>query len=70
MSQKQSEILFLVEESVDGEFVAKAVGVSIYTQAATLEELKKNIFEALECHFEENTLIPPIVRLHIAKDAA
>ena len=33
-----SEILFLVEEDPGGGLVARGVGVSIFTQAATLEE--------------------------------
>ncbi len=68
MSKNPVEILFLVEESKNGEFSAQAVGYSIYTEAASLEELKKNVLEALECHFVDSSQIPAIVRLHIVKD--
>lgn len=43
---------FIIQPSNDGGFGAKAVGYSIFTQAHTLEELKCNIAEAIECHFD------------------
>ncbi len=49
-----NEIIFLVEEDIEGGYVAKALGESIITQGETLEELKKNIKDAVNCHFEEN----------------
>ena len=48
-----NEIIFIIEESVDGGFEAKALGESIFTEAETIEELKKNIKDAVSCHFEE-----------------
>ena len=49
----QSEIIFAVQESVEGGFEAKALSHSIFTEAETLDELKKNVQEAVRCHFEE-----------------
>lgn len=46
------EIIFLVEEAVEGGFIARALGESIFTEAEILEELKINLIEAVECHFE------------------
>ncbi len=34
------EIIFVVEESLEGGYEAKALGHSIFTQAETMEELK------------------------------
>ena len=62
-----NEIIFLVEEDIEGGYIAKALGESIITQGETLEELKKNIKDALNCHFEENQK-PKIIRLHIVKE--
>jgi len=62
-----NEIIFLVEEDIEGGYVAKALGESIITQGETLEELKKNIKDAVNCHFEENQK-PKIIRLHIVKE--
>lgn len=56
------EIIFLVEESPEGGYEARALGESIYTEAETLEELKKSIKDALKCHFSEKDK-PSVVRL-------
>ncbi len=61
-----SEIIFIVEESVEGGFEARALGESIFTDGDTMDELKQNIKEAIHCHFEENA--PKIVRLHYVKE--
>ncbi|MBO9681458.1 MAG: hypothetical protein J7502_02090 [Flavisolibacter sp.] len=61
------EIIFLIEEAAEGGFVAKALGESIFTEGETLEEVKSNIKEAVECHFDEENL-PNLIRLHIVKD--
>ena len=62
-----SEIIFLVEESVEGGFEAKALGHSIFTEADSIEELKVAIKDALKCHFEDNSF-PKIIRLHYVKE--
>lgn len=50
------EVIFLVEESIEGGFTAKALGVSIYTESETLEELRESVKDAVHCHFEEVSL--------------
>lgn len=47
------EIVFLVEESQDGGYFARAVNQSIITQGETIPELKSMISDAIRCHFEE-----------------
>ncbi|PKQ27814.1 MAG: 2-oxoisovalerate dehydrogenase [Candidatus Anoxymicrobium japonicum] len=61
------EIVFLIEESPEGGFEARALGLSIFTDGETLEEIKENVREAVRCHFEENEQ-PQVVRLHYIKD--
>lgn len=63
-----NEIIFMVEEEPEGGFNAKALGYPIFTQADTIEELRINIKEALECHFDKKDLTPSIIRLHIVKE--
>ena len=41
------EIIFVVEESEEGGFIAKALGVSIFTEAESLEELRTSVKEAV-----------------------
>jgi len=62
-----SEILFLVEESPEGGYTARAVGQSIFTEADTLSALRANVREAVECHFEDGQR-PRMIRLHIVRD--
>ena len=62
------EIIFLVEEDIEGGYTGKAVGYPIFTEGDTLEELKKNILDALKCHFGDEKEIPKIVRLHIVRE--
>jgi hypothetical protein len=61
------EIIFLVEESSDGGYEARALGHSIYTEADTLEELRDAVKDAVHCHFEE-TERPQIIRLHLVRE--
>ena len=59
------EIIFMVEQDPEGGYTAKALGQSVFTEAGTLEKLKKNIKDALKCHFDKDEDIPSIIRLHI-----
>jgi len=61
------EVIFMVEESMEGGYEAKALDYSIYTQAETLEDLKKEIIDAVKCHFKD-TEMPHIIRMHLVKD--
>lgn len=51
-----NEVFFLVEEAIEGDYTAKALGESIFTEGETLEELQANIKEAVQCHFEDDNL--------------
>jgi len=57
-----TEIIFIVEESLEGGYEAKALGHSIFTEGDTISKLKENIKEAIQCHFETDA--PKMVRLH------
>lgn len=58
-----NEIVFLVEEAIEGGYTARALGFSIYTEADTWEDLKSAIQEAVNCHFEDSKR-PLIARMH------
>ncbi len=62
-----NEVFFLVEESVEGGFIAKALGESIFTQSETMDELKIQIKDAVKCQFDADKL-PKIIRLHLVKE--
>ena len=60
------EVIFLVEESLEGGFTAKGLGVSIFTQASTMELLREMVKDSVYCHFDDSK--KRIIRLHIVKD--
>ena len=62
-----TEILFNVEEAPEGGYTARAVGQAIFTEAGTLDELRKNVREAVECHFDESNATK-LIMLHIVRD--
>jgi hypothetical protein len=66
--QSMTEIIFLVEPDDDGGYAAQALGESIITQADDLETLKKEVKDAVHCHFPDENLRPKIIRLHIVQD--
>lgn len=61
-----NEIIFIVEESEEGGLTAKALGVSIFTEAENLEELRAAVKDAVKCHFDDN--LQRIIRLHMVKE--
>jgi hypothetical protein len=61
-----NEIIFLVEEAAEGGMIARALGHSIFTEAETLDELRRNVREAVQCHFEDGTA-PKVIRLHFVR---
>jgi hypothetical protein len=63
----KSEIIFVIEESLEGGFEAKSLGYSIFAEAESTEQLKKNIVEAVNCHFELEDK-PSVIRLHYIKE--
>ena len=65
---KVQEIIFVVEEDPEGGYNARAPGHSVFAQGDTFQELKDNIKDALECHFDRKEDIPGIVRLHIVRE--
>jgi predicted RNase H-like HicB family nuclease len=69
-SMNRTEIIFTIEEDKEaGGFIAywkNPKGGGITTQADSLEELPKNILEAMLCYFEGNH--PKQVQIHFVRD--
>ena len=64
-----TEIIFEVsEDELDGGYSASALGFGIHTQGDTLEELRRNVREAVDCYFDEDTARPRLIRLHFVRD--
>ncbi len=63
------EIVFEVsEDEVDGGYSASALGFGIHTEGETLDELRRNVREAVDCYFDDNMDRPRLIRLHYVKD--
>ena len=63
----ENEIIFLVEESPEGGYTARALGYNIFTEADSFPTLKKMVQDATQCHFEAKDM-PRLIRLHMVKD--
>jgi predicted RNase H-like HicB family nuclease len=61
------EIIFIVEEDLEGGYTAKAVGHAIFTDGDNEAELKANVKEAVAVHFDEKDA-PKMIRLHFQRD--
>lgn len=61
------EIIFLVEESPEGGYTARALDYSIFTEGNDVEGLKEAVRDAVRCHFEESDM-PQLIRLHFIRD--
>jgi hypothetical protein len=62
-----SELIFVVEESDEGGYTARALGPSIFTEADDWQELQANVRDAVTCHFEEGQA-PKLIRLHFVRE--
>jgi hypothetical protein len=61
------EIIFLISDSPEGGFEARALGHSIYTEADTADELREMVRDAVACHFDEAER-PRVIRLHFVRE--
>jgi hypothetical protein len=61
------ELIFEVQEAPEGGYSARALGVSIFTEADTLDDLRAQVRDAVRCHFIEDET-PTVVRLHFVRD--
>jgi hypothetical protein len=62
-----SEIIFVVAESPEGGYEARALGHSIFTEADSMEELREMVRDAVSCHFDDADR-PSVIRLHLVRD--
>lgn len=64
-----TEVIFeITEDEVDGGYSASALGYGIHTQGETLEEIRRNVKEAVGCYFDGSESRPRMIRLHFVRD--
>ncbi len=62
-----TDIHFIVEESSEGGYTARALEESIFTEADDLEGLRRQVRDAVRCHFEEGAS-PKLIHLHFTRE--
>jgi hypothetical protein len=62
-----SEVIFLVEEAPEGGNKARALDLSVFAEADTIDALHEQVRDAVCCHFEGGQA-PKVIRLHFARD--
>lgn len=62
-----NEVIFVIEDAVEGGYQARALGHSIHTEADTLPELREAIRDAVHCHFDAEAR-PGVIRLHFVRE--
>ncbi len=64
-----SEIIFEVtEDDADGGYSASALGFGIHTQGDSLDEIRQNVKEAVDCYFDESMSKSKLIRLYFMRD--
>ncbi|HHV06754.1 MAG TPA: 2-oxoisovalerate dehydrogenase [Firmicutes bacterium] len=63
----ENEIIFVVQESDEGGYLARALGYPIFSEGDTLEEIRDAVRDAVRCHFDPGNS-PKVIRLHFVKD--
>ena len=64
-----TEIIFeITEDEMDGGYSANALGYGIHTQGESVEEIRSNVKEAVDCYFDDTMPRPKLIRLHFVRD--
>ena len=64
-----TEIIFEVsEDELHSGYSASALGFGIHTRSDTMDELRRNAREAVDCYFDESMERPRLIRLHYVRD--
>jgi len=66
-STAMNELVFEITQEVDGGLVAECLTESIFTQADTWDELRRNVKEAVDGYFFDQPR-PTTIRLHLMRD--
>lgn len=61
------ELIFIVEDTPEGGYTARALGASIFSEADDLPNLRDQVRDAVRCHFDGGQG-PKIIRLHFVRE--
>ena len=65
--ERMVELVFEVQQESDGGYCAECLTESIFTEADTWDELRKNVLEATAAFFFDRPR-PERIRLHLVRD--
>ncbi len=61
-----TEIVFgATEDEIDGGYAASAPGCGIHTQGGSLEDIRRNVREAVDCYFDDSMPRPEEICLRL-----
>lgn len=61
-------ILEVSADEVDGGCSASALGCGIHPQGNSVEDIRRNVREAVDCYFDDTMPRPKLIRLHFVRD--
>jgi predicted RNase H-like HicB family nuclease len=61
-------LIFEIRDAEEGGYFARAPGDAIFTESESWDELRSNVLEAVELHFEDKQARPRLVQMHYVKD--
>ena len=67
MMKRMDELVFEVVQDADGGYCAECLTESIFTQADSWDELRRNVIEVVNAFYFDRTA-PASVRLHLVRD--
>ena len=67
MMKRMDELVFEVAQEADGGYCAECLTESIFTQADSWDELRRNVIEAVNAFYFDR-IAPASVRLHLVRD--
>ena len=67
MMKRMGELVFEVVQEADGGYCAECLTESIFTQANSWDELRRNVIDAVNAFYFDRTA-PASVRLHLVRD--
>ena len=67
MNKAGTELVFDVVQDSDGGYTASCLNEDIFTEAASWDELRSNVKEAVEAFYFDSSS-PRAIRLHLVRD--
>lgn len=68
MASGQEIVFEVTKDEPDGGYSASALGLGIHTQGDTLDNLRRNVREAVDCYFDDGADRPSLIRLRHIRD--